>query len=166
MLAILSLVAAAAAFSMDYKVSKLNALAGEGAGAVNLNSELFGRLVSTERNYTVMVVYTSLLKEHGCAFCHSLHPQIAFLAKSWSDASKPGFYFAFLEYKNAVDVFQKEGLTNVPVMKLFFPTTGTGPNVGKFIQEVPQTLYGASNTAWMQKSSRHTSTATSVWISS
>jgi hypothetical protein len=57
----------ATCYSMDWKVKKLEAAIS--GSHLDLDSKLFESLVEGDRNYTIIVLLTTIYSEHKCGAC-------------------------------------------------------------------------------------------------
>ncbi|BGP70884.1 oligosaccharyltransferase complex subunit gamma [Rhodotorula toruloides] len=123
LLALLPGLVAAATPQLD----KFRALAKRNGGLLSLDAASYDELTSSPRDYSVSVVLTALGAQYKCQPCQLLQPEYTLLAKQWSSTKKSSdeeHFFAYLDFQNGPEVFQRLGLQTAPVFQLFMPTEG------------------------------------------
>ncbi|KAI8909783.1 hypothetical protein EDD86DRAFT_238481 [Gorgonomyces haynaldii] len=111
------------AYPSEHKVNLL-----EKAGPtklISINSKTFATYTEKPRNYTLAVVFTTTAVEHNCKPCMEFRKELELVMDGWKRQYEPGtFYVAELDYKNGIDVFQANQVTQVPVVMVYHPTEG------------------------------------------
>ncbi|KAI8901275.1 hypothetical protein BC833DRAFT_522448 [Globomyces pollinis-pini] len=108
--------------SISQRVKKLNEYK---TPIIPLDSTSFNLFTETPRNYTLLVFFTTTMKEHACSPCAQFLPEFELVAKGWKNSKVDGkLYFAVLDYPKASDVFQKFQVQSVPLIYRFPPTEG------------------------------------------
>ncbi|GAA6054604.1 hypothetical protein JCM3770_000074 [Rhodotorula araucariae] len=122
---LLALVPALAAASPT--LDKYRALANKSGGLLSLTSQQFDELTASQRDYSLSVALTALGAQYKCQPCQLLQPEYAALAKQWQRAHKgddQDHLFAYLDFQNGPEVFQRLGLQTAPTFQLYMPTEG------------------------------------------
>ncbi|BGP40630.1 oligosaccharyl transferase subunit ost3/OST6 [Rhodotorula kratochvilovae] len=133
---VLALLPALAAASPT--LDKYRALARKTGGLLSLNTQQFDELTAPQRDYSLTVVLTALGAQYKCQPCQLLQPEYAALAKQWNSAEKgedEDHLFAYLDFQNGPEVFQRLGLQTAPSFQLYMPTEGPRAT-GKLAAEV------------------------------
>nr|KAJ3421020.1 oligosaccharyl transferase subunit ost3/OST6 [Polyrhizophydium stewartii] len=108
-----------AAVTLAKRVEKLNSLPDRHL-PIPLTSDSFAVFTERPRNYTLFVLLTTSLPEHG-----QFGVQYRHVTKAWSRVFEPGkLYFSELDFKVGQEVFAKLGIQSVPLMFRFPPTEG------------------------------------------
>ncbi|TNY21865.1 hypothetical protein DMC30DRAFT_362591 [Rhodotorula diobovata] len=114
---------AAASSTLD----KYRTLSKKSGGLLSLSAQQFDELTGPSRDYSVSIVLTALGSQYKCHPCQLLQPEYAALAKQWSSAGKgqdEEHFFAYLDFQNGPEVFQRLGLQTAPTFQLYMPTEG------------------------------------------
>lgn len=101
-------------------------------GVIHGDHALFKSVLSGVRPYYAAVLFTAVGDEHGCGICKTFDPVFATVALSWF-RDRPEltqlFFFQF-DFANALQAFRELGLTSVPHVWLYPPTTDKAFNPG------------------------------------
>ncbi|GJN91011.1 hypothetical protein Rhopal_004025-T1 [Rhodotorula paludigena] len=133
-LAVLPALVAAASPTLE----KYRALSKKSGGLLSLSAAQYDELTSTPRDYSVSIVLTALGSQYKCQPCQILQPEYVALAKQWNGARKQDgedHLFAYLDFHNGPEVFQRLGLQTAPTFHLYMPTEGPRAS-GKLNAEV------------------------------
>ncbi|KAJ1561351.1 oligosaccharyl transferase subunit ost3/OST6, partial [Cladochytrium tenue] len=108
---LLVLVAAVApgalAFSVDYKVAKLEKEAA-GPGPAVLTTKAFTTFTEAPRNYSMFVVLTAMGSQFACVPCKDFASEWDLIARGWARKREVGrAYFGVLDFENGQEVFMK-----------------------------------------------------------
>ncbi|BGP16760.1 hypothetical protein JCM10213_002151 [Rhodosporidiobolus nylandii] len=110
-------------------LDKYRALSKRSGGLLSLNAQQYDELVaSNQRDYSVSIVLTALGAQYKCQPCQLLQPEYALLAKQWQSAKKQDgedHFFAYLDFQNGGEIFQRLGLQTAPTFQLWMPTEGS-----------------------------------------
>ncbi|KAG8821991.1 regulator of ime2 [Serendipita sp. 399] len=85
-------------------------LAAKNAGVVPLDAELFEKITSKNREWSVSLQFTALSPTMKCSPCREFAPSFASVAKSWSTVDpeqRNQHFFALLDFADAVEVFRR-----------------------------------------------------------
>ncbi|GAA5973814.1 hypothetical protein JCM11641_003172 [Rhodosporidiobolus odoratus] len=114
--------------SASATLDKYRALSKRSGGLLSLNAAQYDELTSSQgRDYSVSVVLTALGQQFKCQPCKLLQPEYTALAKQWSSAKKAegeDHFFAYLDFQNGGEIFQRLGLQTAPTFQLFMPSEG------------------------------------------
>ncbi|KAJ1914051.1 oligosaccharyl transferase subunit ost3/OST6 [Tieghemiomyces parasiticus] len=120
------------------KAQALRTKAGRGQKAIVTDSATLENLIlSPERPFALMVLFTAKGNQFDCQPCLKLAPEYDLLASSWNQGSKPSgvstddLFFAVASVEDNRALFERFRLQNVPVPHLFLPTSGPKAARGK-----------------------------------
>ncbi|KAJ1678744.1 oligosaccharyl transferase subunit ost3/OST6 [Spiromyces aspiralis] len=132
LLSLLSLAKVAQAKDVDVRLDKLKKLAQSSPdGMARLNSKRFNELIVTpDRPYTSVVVFTALDKQLGCKYCWIFDEESRKISRYWKKhGDLDRIVFGMLDYQDGQEIFRQMGLDNVP--RLFVFPADTGPHKSK-----------------------------------
>ncbi|KAI8869055.1 hypothetical protein GQ42DRAFT_163707 [Ramicandelaber brevisporus] len=128
-----------ASSSADYQPSanlqELLALSQQNAptGILHLNAQQSRKYFhnSAQRDYGIVTIFTGLNPQLGCQTCQAFKPSFELVARGWSqqhkfntDGKAAKVFFASIELDTNRDVFHEMGVSSVPAIYYFPPTTG------------------------------------------
>jgi len=93
---------------------------------VKLTNKLFKDLVrGSPRNYSVIVMFTALSPQRGCAVCRQASDEFTLVANSYrySQFYSSKMFFAMVDFDEGGEVFQSLGLNSAPAF-YHFPSKG------------------------------------------
>ncbi|GAA5930932.1 hypothetical protein JCM3775_000756 [Rhodotorula graminis] len=108
-------------------LDKYRALSKKSGGLLSLSTQQFDELTGPQRDYSLTVVLTALGAQYKCQPCQLLQPEYTALAKQWNSARKgdgEDHFFAYVDFANGPEVFQRLGLQTAPTFQLYMPTEG------------------------------------------
>ncbi|KAF9577736.1 oligosaccharyl transferase subunit ost3/OST6, partial [Lunasporangiospora selenospora] len=106
----------------DRKFAKLQSMALENKGIVELDSALFDEFVSTPRNYSIVILFTAMGPQFQCTPCKQFEPEFKLVASGWSRLpEKSKLFYARLDFEVGQMVFQKLGMNTAPTVMLLSP---------------------------------------------
>ncbi|GAA6018729.1 hypothetical protein JCM10207_005558 [Rhodosporidiobolus poonsookiae] len=117
----------ALALAASPTLEKYRALARKSGGLLSLNAQQYDEITAHPRDYSVSVVLTALGTQYKCQPCQLLQPEYTALAKQWNTAKKTDgedHLFAYLDFANGAEIFQRLALQTAPTFQLFMPTEG------------------------------------------
>ncbi|KAF7858607.1 hypothetical protein EAF04_009207 [Stromatinia cepivora] len=94
---------------------------------LKLDDNVYGKLTTAPRDYSVAVLLTALETRFGCQLCREFQPEWDLLSKSWTKGDKQGesrLLFGTLDFMDGKATFQSLNLQTAPVLLLFLPTIG------------------------------------------
>ncbi|EDN94708.1 hypothetical protein SS1G_10582 [Sclerotinia sclerotiorum 1980 UF-70] len=104
---------------------------------LKLDDNVYAKLTTAPRDYSVAVLLTALETRFGCQLCREFQPEWDLLSKGWTKGDKQGesrLLFGTLDFMDGKATFQSLNLQTAPVLLLFLPTVGphastiNGPN--------------------------------------
>lgn len=107
------------------RVNELSELASKRV-IVRLNADRFKYFVRTApRNYSVVMLLTTLAVGRGCQICAPAYEEYQILAASWKYSNEVNnrLFFALVDFDEAQEVFQMLNLNTAPVF-IHFPARG------------------------------------------
>ncbi|KAG8803154.1 oligosaccharyl transferase subunit ost3/OST6 [Serendipita sp. 398] len=124
----LQALAASSKVSQDAVHEQLIDLAARNAGIVPLDADLFEKITSKNREWSVSLQFTALSPTMKCVPCREFAPNFAAVAKSWSTVAsehRDQHFFATLDFADAVEVFRRLQLVSAPVLYYYPPSKGS-----------------------------------------
>ncbi|KAF8312025.1 hypothetical protein DL93DRAFT_1359791 [Clavulina sp. PMI_390] len=103
----------------DAARAKFAKLAQSNGGVVKLDSGLYDEITKLGRDWSVVIEFTAMGKEYGCAPCHAFYPNFRAVAKSWTKVTKEKrdrHFFATLDFADGGAVFRQLGYASAPVV--------------------------------------------------
>ena len=76
---------------------------------LKLDDNVYGKLTSAPRDYSVAVLLTALESRFGCMLCREFQPEWDLLSKSWTKGDKAGesrLVFGTLDFIDGKNTFQ------------------------------------------------------------
>ncbi|KAG5518230.1 hypothetical protein PMAC_003026 [Pneumocystis sp. 'macacae'] len=97
-------------------------------GIIQLDSKSMNSVITKQRNYTMVIMFTATEEQYNCNLCKKLEPIFKLVAKSQYKTypKSEELFFGILEFSDGPEVFEKLQLTAVPIIMLY-PAT-IGPN--------------------------------------
>ncbi|KAI9365450.1 hypothetical protein DFJ73DRAFT_807784 [Zopfochytrium polystomum] len=124
MLALAVATARVSAYSIEYRIEKLEKDAAPGR-PIALDSKRFFMYTEEPRNYSIFVVLTALGPQHSCNPCKEFAPEWALVSQGWSKkGEKRRAYFGVLDFADGQEVFMKLKVNSAPFVLHFPPTEG------------------------------------------
>ncbi|KAG4305796.1 hypothetical protein PORY_000706 [Pneumocystis oryctolagi] len=95
-------------------------------GIIQLNSESINSVITQQRNYTMVIMFTATQQQYDCKLCKKLDPIFRLVAKSQRKIypKSKELFFGILEFSDGVRVFEKLQLTTVPIIMVYPATVG------------------------------------------
>jgi oligosaccharyltransferase complex subunit gamma len=115
--------------SPDAKLAQITELAAKSKGnVITLDDATYSYYaVSKPRPYTLVVFLTAAHPKFKCSICKQIDNELTLLAESYAkaphDTSNPVFFLR-LDYESSQSVFQKYGVTSVPLLFHMGPQMG------------------------------------------
>ncbi|KAF9158050.1 oligosaccharyl transferase subunit ost3/OST6 [Actinomortierella ambigua] len=118
-----SRVAEAADEALASKVNRLSTIASRNRGVVDMTDNIFGEIIASPRNYSMVVLFTAMGPEINCVPCKNFDPEFRMVAKGWpklADTTK--LFFGVLDFQDGRDTFRQLGMQSAPSV-LYFPAS-------------------------------------------
>lgn len=110
------------------RVTRLNDVLAKKGDVIKLDGEMYTKLLRTApRNYSVVLMLTSLNPRQNCKPCVHVAQEFAVAANSWRRSNKyvpSSLYFAIAEFDSSPEIFEKLKLQTIPVI-MHFPPVGS-----------------------------------------